>query len=170
MTHSNSNNSYLISVSKKLVLFIFIVVVFFNCKNKEEKTNENTTGKSVEEKMERTSLLDKGCYMYNQDGNMVTMEITKNDNPVEGNLTYALAEKDKNTGTFKGAFNNDKLIGSYTFLSEGKESKREIAFTLKDKQLVEGYGEMNENGTAFVDKSKISYTSTMALKKTDCGK
>lgn len=53
-------------------------------------------------------------------------------------------------------------------MSEGTESKREVAFRVKDNQLIEGYGPMNENGDAFTDKSSIAYSANMPLKKTDC--
>ncbi|MDD7886099.1 hypothetical protein [Flavivirga sp. 57AJ16] len=69
-----------------------------------------------------------------------------------------------------GKLNGDTLFGEYTFMSEGIESKREVAFLIKDHQLIEGYGELNEDRTAFVDKNNISYTSTMPLTKTDCDK
>ncbi|KKN46648.1 hypothetical protein LCGC14_0671010 [marine sediment metagenome] len=87
---------------------------------------------------------------------------------MEANLTYALAEKDKNTGTYKGEFNDGKLIGTYTFQSEGVESKRQVAFMLSDDQLIEGYGELNEDGSLFKDVNTVNYSSTMPLSKTDC--
>lgn len=167
MTHSNSNNSYIISMNKKVILVAFVAVAFFSCKNKEEKFNETI----VEEETvvgEVVPTLEKGCYTYNQNDNMVNLEITKNNNPVEGNLSYAFAEKDKNTGSFTGQFNDGKLVGVYTFQSEGKESKRQVAFMLNDNQLIEGYGEMNEDGTMFKDANAIDYSSTMPLSKTDC--
>ncbi|PWI28937.1 hypothetical protein DI383_13955 [Flavobacteriaceae bacterium LYZ1037] len=168
MTHSNSKNSYFISASKKIVLLTFVTVAFFNCKNKEEKPDEVIIEEVVEEVVVTAPTLEKGCYTYNENGSMVNMEITSSDNPVEGNLTYEFAEKDKNTGTFKGEFNDGKLIGTYTFQSEGVESARQVAFMLKDNQLVEGYGEMNEDGTTFKDVNSVNYSPTMPLTKTDC--
>src|SRR5690606_41367916 len=100
----------------------------------------------------------------------INMEITGIQNRVTGNLTYSLDGKDRNSGVFTGDLNGDKLIAEYTFMSEGIESKREVAFLVKVDQLIEGYGELNEAGTVFVDKNNISYTSTMPLTKTDCNK
>lgn len=168
MTHSNSKNSHFISVSKKLMLLTFVSVALFNCKNKEQKPNDVITEEIIVEEVAMAPTLEKGCYMYNENGSMINMEITKADNPVEGNLTYAFAEKDKNTGTFKGEFNDGKLVGNYTFQSEGKESTRQVAFMLKDNQLIEGYGELNENGTMFKDVNSVNYSSTMPMTKTDC--
>lgn len=168
MTHSNSKFSHFISLTKKLLLLTFVSFALFSCKNKEEKTNGVITEEVVVEDVATAPTLESGCYTYNENGSMVNMEITKADNPVEGNLTYALAEKDKNTGTFKGEFNDGKLVGDYNYQSEGKESTRQVAFMLKDNQLVEGYGDLNEDGTMFTDVNSINYSSTMPLTKTDC--
>lgn len=169
MNHLKLNKLHLLSSSKTAILVFFITVAFSSCKNKEEKPNELV----IEEESivtEVKSSLEKGCYSYNQNGDIVNLEITKNDNPVEGNLSYALAEKDKNTGTFTGQFIDGKLVGDYMFQSEGKESKRQVAFMLKHNQLVEGYGDLNEDGTMFTDVNNINYSSTMPLSKTDCDK
>lgn len=168
MKKSQSNIANTISASKKILLVSFLALAFLNCKNKENKAEETTIEESSEEIVNTAPVFETGCYMYNENGNMVNLEITKADNPVEGNLTYALAEKDKNTGTFKGEFNNYQLVGIYTFQSEGIESVRQVAFMLVDNQLIEGYGELNEDGTMFKDANAINYTSTMPLTKTDC--
>ena len=87
---------------------------------------------------------------------------------MKGNLSYALDGKDANNGNFTGTLNGNKLIGNYTFHSEGRKSTREVAFMVKGKQLIEGYGPLNETGTKFKDKEAIQYTSEMPLKKTAC--
>ncbi len=168
MTQSNSKNSYFNAASKLAVVLTLSFAVFFSCKNKEEKADETMIEEPLKEEMVMTPTLEKGCYTYNANGSMVNLEITKTENPVEGNLTYALVEKDKNTGTFSGNMNNGKLIGTYTFQSEGVESKRQIAYMLIDNQLVEGFGELNEDGTMFKDANSVNFSSTMPLTKTDC--
>lgn len=82
-------------------------------------------------------------------------------------IEYALAKKDRNTGTFEGTFENNILIADYTFQSEGKKSVRQIAFQLQDDQLVEGCGELTAEGTKFIDISKIRFNSIMPLTKTN---
>lgn len=168
MTPSNPKNTHLSAATKKVILLAFVAFSFFNCKNKKEKTQETIEEAPMEAEMVVTPTLEKGCYMYHEDGSRVNLEITDPDNPVKANLTYAYAEKDKNTGTFEGAFNDGKLIGTYTFQSEGVESKRQVAFMLKDNQLVEGYGELNEDGTMFKDISLVNYSSTFPLTKMNC--
>ena len=162
--HSNFKSSM------EQIIFLFIVAVFFlSCKNQEEKSNPDIV-KDTAEEVVAEPVVDLGCYTYNENGTLITLEITRNENPVEGNLTYALSEKDKNTGTFTGEFNDGKLLGMYTFQSEGKESRREIAFLFEDSQFIEGYGEMNEDGTTFKNIKAINYSSIMPLNKADCNR
>lgn len=168
MMYTYLRHSVFYSVSKKVALLMLVAMACFYCKNKEEQPQEEVQENPIEEHLVRVSTLEKGCYTYNASGSMVQFEITKTDNPVEGNLIYALAEKDKSIGVFKGTFNEGKLIGNYTFQSEGVESSRQVAFMLQDNQLIEGYGELNTDGISFTDVSTINYVSTMPLHKSDC--
>lgn len=120
--------------------------------------------------MDAEPVVDLGCYTYSENGTLITLEITENDNPVKGTLTYALSEKDKNTGAFTGEFNDGILLGIYTFQSEGKESRREVAFLFEDNQFIEGYGELNEDGTTFKNVKAINYVSIMPLTKAHCNR
>lgn len=151
---------------KKIIILLLITIGFSSCKNKSDEkiVDENNV---VTEK-DSVSNLALGCYTYSANNNNISLEITNLENGVSGKLNYSLSEKDRNSGTFTGKIDGENLIGTYQFMSEGIESKREVAFKIKDNQLIEGYGDMNENGTAFVDKSKINYSSTMPLTKTDC--
>lgn len=98
------------------------------------------------------------------------MNLTEVTDEVNGNFDIVFAEKDSNNGTFVGKLNGNKLIGLYTFQSEGTESSREIAFLVTNNQLIEGFGELIENGTKFKDTAAIKYSSTMLLTKVECTK
>ncbi|MBP4142037.1 hypothetical protein J3S90_09500 [Flavobacterium sp. P4023] len=156
---------------KKLALLTFALVTIVACKNstKEEKQTVTEEENTVIETTQK-STLETGCYEYNSNGNLITMEITEVNENVMADLNIAYAEKDSNKGKFVGKLNGDNLIGTYTFMSEGKESSRELAFMIKDNQLIEGYGDLNEDGTKFMDVKTIQYTSTMPLTKVDCTK
>lgn len=154
---------------KKLTLLFFTALTMLNCKNKEEKT-ENTTPQEVVTQEKSTAQLDLGCYVFNDGKNNVSFEIIENSSKIKGNLTYAFAEKDKNSGSFSGKLTDGILIGKYTFESEGKESVREVAFKVEGDKLIEGYGDLNEDGTAFKDATNLNFTSKMPLAKTDCVK
>ncbi|MDW5290359.1 hypothetical protein [Formosa sp. PL04] len=156
---------------KKIALLIFALVSIVACKD-NTKTDNQTVIEEVKTVIETTpkSILEIGCYTYNSDGNNIKMEITEVNAYVTADLNIAYAEKDSNKGKFVGTLNGDKLIGTYTFNSEGIESSREMAFLVKNDLLIEGYGELNENGTKFNDVNTIKYTSTTPLTKANCEK
>lgn len=154
---------------KKLVFTCFALSVMIGCKTKEKQEENNVqTDSRIEAVEEKTPSVELGCYIYDANGNLIILEITDINDSVLGNLSYALKEKDANTGTFAGILKDSVLLGSYTFISEGTESTREVAFLVKGNQLIEGFGELDETGTAFKDKSTLSFSSSMPLSKTDC--
>ncbi|CAM4126671.1 hypothetical protein [Flavobacterium weaverense] len=155
---------------KKMTIIILAIVSMVACK-KDEKTESETVVKEVKvEEAAKTALVEVGCYEYKSDGNIIQMEITEVNKNVIADLKIAYVEKDASLGKFVGTINGDKLLGTYTFNSEGKESLRELAFMIKENQLIEGYGDLNEDGTKFKDVKTIQYTSTMPLTKVDCTK
>lgn len=155
------------TIMKKLLLLTVIVLAISACKNKTEVKN-NTVAAPKTVTLNPNTSIEKGCYRYSNGGSVVAMEITENENQVAGTLEIAYAEKDASKGTFAGTMNGDKLMATYTFLSEGKVNTREIAYLLKNNQLIEGYAEMDEKGTNFKDTNAIEYTSTMPLSRVDC--
>lgn len=158
---------------KKLIMITILMTSIWGCKDKEKK--EDTM---VQPNMEETTIemsdntidnLELGCYVYKANGNDVKMKITKIEgDAVTANLYYAYAEKDKNEGTFFGNLHGDKLIGKYTFKSEGIESVRDVAFKVEKNQIVEGFGNLDEGGTKFKDTTNLTYSSTTPWKKADC--
>ena len=106
--------------------------------------------------------------MYDQNNTRIEIKLQLIKKKASRTIEYALVKKDKNTGTFKGTFENNILIADYTFQSEGKKSVRQVAFQLQDDQLVEGYVELTADGTKFIDISKIRFNSIMPLTKTNC--
>ena len=152
---------------KKLIIVSFVALTLLNCKNKEQKT-ENSKSDLQEIAKEKISPLDLGCYIFDDGKNNVSLEITQNGKEIKGNLTYAFDQKDKNTGNFTGALHEGILIANYTFQSEGSESIRQVAFKVDGDQLIEGYGDLNNDGTAFKDIKNINFTSKMPLLKTNC--
>lgn len=108
------------------------------------------------------------CYEVNKSGNIISLRINYNDDKVDGTLSYALQEKDKNTGTFEGQIKDSIIIADYTFQSEGVKSVRQIAFKLKGNQAIEGYGDMNDEGTRFKDIAKLNFDGKMPMDKVSC--
>ncbi|MCK0158891.1 hypothetical protein MWU65_17015 [Cellulophaga sp. F20128] len=152
---------------KKLIFLSLLTIGFLSCNNTTSKGKDGLKKEAVTAK-KQLPLLQLGCYSFNGNNNTIILEITNLRNGVNGDLTYIFEGKDNRSGTLIGKVTGDKLFGEYTFMSEGVESIREVAFLIKDGQLIEGYGELNENGTAFVAKSNLEFTSTMPLTKTEC--
>ncbi|MBW8198724.1 hypothetical protein [Flagellimonas abyssi] len=155
---------------KKIIVALLLITAFVSCKPKEKKEEDKTSEETKEEVVEVASppSLQVGCYSYDENGSKVVLEITEINDSIMGNLNYAFKEKDANTGTFSGVLKDSVLIGSYSFMSEGMESSREVAFLVKENQLIEGFGELDETGTGFKDKDNISFSSSMPLTKTEC--
>lgn len=155
---------------KRTIFSFFVLIMLSSCKDRPKQENMVSEQEmETETVMEERDSLQLGCYEYKADGSEVKMEITNiNGNIVEGNLSYAFAEKDKNTGTFMGTLHDDKVIGKYTFMSEGVQSVRDIAFKVEKDQLVEGFGELDESGTTFTDTTSINYNSTTPWVKIHC--
>lgn len=148
---------------KKLILFSFaFATLLTGCKKETPETTAPVIEAAKPEEPKTT------CYSFEANNNSVSLQMETIGNEVSGSMVYSLAEKDKNTGTFKGTINNNIIIADYIFQSEGVESTRQIAFEIKGDQLIEGYGDMNEDGTKFKDASQLKFNSTMPLSKVDC--
>lgn len=152
---------------KKYIITLCLALLVFGCKTKEKENVEESTGIGTVEAPVYT--LEVGCYAYDGNGNHLLLEITEINNSILGNLSYNFAGKDANSGTFAGMLQDSILIGKYTFISEGTEGNtREVAFLWKNGQLIEGFGELDENGTSFKDMNNLQFSSNMPLSKTDC--
>ncbi|MGB3800602.1 MAG: hypothetical protein WA952_12380 [Lewinella sp.] len=125
--------------------------------------NETTTPTGEEEVVDSAT-----CYSFVDDRDAVMLSLTDLQGNTRGMLDYALAEKDRNTGTLEGAWKGDTLYANYTFQSEGVESQREVAFLRRGDQLVEGYGPVNADGTGFASRDSLEFSGQMPLTVTDC--
>lgn len=148
---------------KNSILLFCLMLTLTNCQKKETYAEPP--------KMDLPqSILPIGCYVFNDTKNVISFEITDTKDEIKGILAYSLAEKDRNSGSFVGQLNNKILIGTYTFQSEGTESTRQVAFKINGNQLLEGYGEMNADGTTFKDVNTLTFPNDMPLTKTPCSK
>ncbi|MCK7591787.1 hypothetical protein M0G43_14450 [Subsaxibacter sp. CAU 1640] len=159
---------------KNSIILFSLLTIFIGCKNNEKQQDENLAQPNSEEtnkekESDAMNKLEVGCYVYKADGTEVKMEVTNISNGnVRANLYYSYAEKDKNEGTLLGKINGDKLFGQYTFMSEGVESVRDVAFKIEKDQIVEGFGDVDEGGTRFKDTTNLSYNTTTPWKKAVC--
>jgi hypothetical protein len=153
-------------MKKSIFLCLVLPLLFIGCK-KEETPQPETT---VPTKAAVPKIVEKECYVFEADDSTIEIQLEQNDSVTTGTLRYNLAEKDSNTGTFKGEIKNNILLAEYTFQSEGTQSTRQVAFQFRDNKWYEGYGEMTDEGTKFKDASKLDFTSSMPLSKINCPK
>jgi len=110
------------------------------------------------------------CYAYNVKKDTAFLKINTANGIVAGNLEYQLFEKDRNKGIIKGRMIGDTLFADYTFSSEGQSSVREIVMIKKGNDLIEGFGNVEENDgkTKFTDRSKLKFKKGLVFKKVNC--
>lgn len=149
-----------------LVLFIFL---FTACTNSAEQTDKPQ--EPIAETLPAADEPAHYCYELNNETGVVELELVVGpDDMVSGDLVYQLTGKDKNTGTFKGVIQNDTILVDYKFMSEGKESVREITFLKSDSALVEGYAAMEEVDGKMQFKAGVipDYSKGLKLLLTKC--
>lgn len=112
----------------------------------------------------------RSCFTHVNKKDTITLNIEVDGKSVSGDLVYNFFEKDKNTGRINGKMRGDTLIAEYTFMSEGTNSVREVAFVRKGKDMVEGYGEHEEkNGRmVFRNKDSLNFDNNTRLLNVDC--
>ncbi|WP_051189716.1 hypothetical protein [Daejeonella oryzae] len=110
----------------------------------------STTVKYAEENAD--SIKSSICYSYDNKKDLINIQMNDSAGFVIGNLNYNIYEKDKNTGIIKGKMRGDTLIADYTFMSEGTESVRQVAFLKKGTDLLEGFTEVEEKNGQMVFK------------------
>lgn len=157
---------------KKLLLIVILGIVTVNCKDVSENSIHSKSGSKKEKEIEsrKTEELSPGCFVYQDNQSRITLEILTTGKIITGNLSFMISGKDFNAGTFTAELHKDVILGNYIFVSEGEVSAREIAFKVQGDRLLEGFGELNNEGTAFKDVSKLNYNSEMPFIKTECNK
>lgn len=148
-------------------LFVAVCTTVSAC-NSETKVAPETDS-SLNTKVEEP-VVQNARYrsIFNRD--TVTLHLEVNNNKVTGNMVYNLFEKDKNSGVIAGQMKGDTLLAEYTFMSEGLNSVREVAFLKKENNLIEGFGEMVEKDgkLVFNNTSALNFENKIILVKEDC--
>ncbi len=121
----------------------------------------------AENKEQQTDTPQDHCYQYVSPEDSIHLSMRTKGDSITGSLSIYPREKDRNTGTFKGAFRGDTLLADYTFMSEGVISVRQVIFLRKEDMLLEGYGETDSLGR-FTDLNAIRFIPETPLKITDC--
>ena len=112
------------------------------------------------------------CYSFVKDKDSIILQLVLKDSFVTGDLNYNFFEKDKNTGSITGKLAGDTIIAEYSFMSEGLQSSREVAFLRKGDTMLEGFGGVEDiNGkTVFKDRATLTFDTVNVLTKVNCAK
>lgn len=146
---------------KKFLNFTALVLLW-SCNNDNSK---NSTAKADEE-----ATASHACYMFANNNDTIDLRINYSGESITGTLVYKLHEKDMNRGTIQGYMKGDLLIADYTFMSEGVESERQVAFKKVDNSFIEGYGEVVTSGdkVSFSNIDSLEFNTRFLLSKIDC--
>ncbi len=91
------------------------------------------------------------CFGHNSPLVSMFMRYKKSGNAVLGSMEVQVPGKDRNFGQIRGSITGDSLLmATYSFFSEGRESKRQVAYKRKDKGWVEGLGEVEAVGDTLI--------------------
>ncbi len=144
---------------------LILAVLLASCNSQEKDTKQTNSQNLDKEKPSSTN-----CYLYAVAADTVSLKVSHVGDSVSGYLVYNYKEKDKNTGTIRGRVKDNILLAEYTYLSEGVQSCRQVAFKLKGDSFFEGYGESyNKKDRAFFKyPDSLNYDNSFKLRKIDC--
>ncbi|MEO5645755.1 MAG: hypothetical protein ABIQ40_13655 [Bacteroidia bacterium] len=147
----------------KLTALLLSAIFILSCNNSQPDSETTETA---------TAGTTPVCYRYINNKDTVILKINSENGSVSGTLMYNFFEKDKNTGTFKGEMKGNLLIAQYTFMSEGMESVRAVAFKKSGENFIEGYGESEEkNGKdVFKNTDSLNFSNSILLIPYACEK
>lgn len=153
-----------------LICLSILSTLFAACGN-NKTTDEQSSANDTSVAVTPVQPTDNNtCYAYTNNKDSILLHLEIDGNKVTGDMVYSLFEKDKNTGTIEGEVKGDTIFANYTFMSEGVNSVREVAFLKKANTLSEGFGdvEQKDNKTVFKNKQLLSFNQNIVLQQTPC--
>jgi len=148
------------------------VLILSSCNNESKKEAPTDTVSSDTSKHEeiKVQIPDAACYSNTRGKDSIFLKTEIFPNVVTGTLSYKFYEKDSNKGEMDGKLNGDTLLADYKFMSEGKQSIRQVAFLISGNTATEGYGEMEEKGGKMVFKNihTIDFKNGIKLQRVPC--
>jgi hypothetical protein len=155
---------------KKTALYLIVLAISITaCNTQNQKSGNSDSVDNTEKDSIITGNLNSECYAYKNNKDSVYMHLKDSSGLITGDLSYNFYEKDSNKGSINGRMNGDTLIADYTFMSEGRESIRQVTFLKKGTDFVEGYAETVEENGKIVFKSLDSLKfGNLALRLVEC--
>ena len=148
----------------KTIHILILIALLTSCNTPEG----NTEKKGLKQADTNTSIIN--CYQYASTSDTINLKVIHVGPSITGTLVYNLREKDKNVGTIQGTMNGNVLLADYTFMSEGIQSIRQVAFKLEGNVFVEGYGDsfVKDGRVQFSNVSSLSFSPSIRLVETNC--
>jgi hypothetical protein len=149
----------------KVITILFFSALLISCNS---PNNAVTQTEAKPSSQQQPSSIN--CYRYASDTDTITLKIIHAGSSITGTLVYNLKEKDRNKGTIQGVMKDNVLIADYTFMSEGTQSIRQVAFKLEGTTFIEGYGDSYEKNGKFVFKNidSLQFNSSFKLSEVAC--
>ena len=140
----------------KVIIFLIVASLLASCNSQKKDPNKESSQQADSKKISPIN-----CYKYATATDTIMLKVIHIGNSITGILVYSLKEKDKNTGTIQGDMSGDILLADYTFMSEGIQSTRQVAFKKDGNSFVEGYGD-------FKNLDSLNFNSSMKLVEVAC--
>ncbi len=156
-------------MKKQHLTFTILWLVCLACNNSGK--SPKAPGIDPENKAPGLTITDeRNCYTGISGTDSVFLTLSRNGDSISGELSYAIFGKDKNKGRFAGRMAGDTLVASYSFVSEGITSIREVAFLKKDGTLTEGFGKVEQvdGGMRFSVPRLLDFSKGIILRESLC--
>ena len=149
----------------KAIYLFMLLGVMASC-----DTQQKETKKQADPQNDTKANSSVTCYQYANQSDTVSLKLIRTGENVTGTLFYQLKEKDSNKGTIQGSMKGDLLLADYTFMSEGIQSTRQVAFKQNGNTFIEGYGEsIDKNGTLkFKNIDSLNFSAEFKLQEIAC--
>ena len=156
---------------KKVILSILIFSALSACKKNETANADNKTLIDSTATKNITKTAATLCFEFskNKDTTAVSLTIEAN-NQVSGKMRWHPFEKDGAIGVLNGTKNGDTITADFDYIIEGNKQLEEKVFVLKNNELFELIGELEDKKGKLIikDLKKATVRNTLTLK--DCSK
>ncbi len=161
--------TYQLTGTLRHLIIIVLLFILFACNN--STGNSNTETSATDSLTAITTPSSPICFAFASATDTVELKLLiQTDRSVTGELHYKLSGKDGNHGSIQGSINGDTILADYKFMSEGKESTRQVVFLKTDSLITEGYGPVEQvNGEMrFMKGSTQDFSKGLKLFLTNC--
>lgn len=156
---------------KKVILSVLIFSALNSCKKNESSDADNKTLIDSTATKNITKTAATLCFEFskNKDTTDVSLIIETN-NQVSGKMRWNPFEKDGAIGVLNGTKNGDTIIADFDYIIEGNKQLEEKVFILKNNELLELIGDLEDKKGKLIIKDLKKATVRNTLVIMDCSK